>query len=78
MSNGEMAQYNCIVIGAGIVGSATAYSLSRRGCSTLLLDQVGSCWTACVMHNNASILVYEFRILDCRRYLLVATRAPVM
>ena len=41
MATGEMAQYDTIVVGAGIVGSATAYSLARRGRSTLMLDQVG-------------------------------------
>lgn len=39
MATGEMAQYDSIVIGAGIIGSATAYSLARRGCCTLLLEQ---------------------------------------
>lgn len=33
-------QYDCIVIGAGIEGSATAYHLSKKKKKTLLLEQV--------------------------------------
>ena len=34
--------YDVIVVGAGIEGSATAYSLAKNGKRTLLLDQVVS------------------------------------
>ena len=34
-------EYDVIVVGAGIEGSATGYQLVKRGKSTLLLEQVG-------------------------------------
>ena len=34
--------YDCIVVGAGIEGSATAYFLAKKKHNTLLLDQVSS------------------------------------
>lgn len=33
--------YDCIVIGAGIQGSCTAYQLAKNKQKTLLLEQVG-------------------------------------
>jgi len=33
-------QYDTIVVGAGIEGSAAAYDLAKRGRKTLLLEQV--------------------------------------
>lgn len=33
-------EYDCIVIGAGVHGSFTAYELSKRNKKTLLLEQV--------------------------------------
>ena len=33
-------EWDCIVLGAGIVGSWTAYHLAAAGKNTLLLDQV--------------------------------------
>ena len=35
-----MEIYDVIVVGAGIIGSATAYALRKRGIKTLLIDQV--------------------------------------
>lgn len=32
--------YDCIVIGAGVQGSFTAYELAKRGKKTVLLEQV--------------------------------------
>lgn len=32
--------YDCIVIGAGVQGSFTAYELAKRGKRTVLLEQV--------------------------------------
>ena len=37
----ESVVYDCIVVGAGIEGSATAYQLAKRKHKTLLLEQVG-------------------------------------
>ncbi len=34
--------YDVIVVGAGVVGSATAYHLAKEGKTVLLLEQVGS------------------------------------
>lgn len=36
-------EYDCIVIGAGVQGSFTAYQLAKRNKKTLLLEQV--CYT---------------------------------
>ena len=33
--------YDVIVVGAGVVGSFTAYHLAKQGKRTLLLEQVG-------------------------------------
>lgn len=33
-------EYDCIVIGAGVQGSFTAYQLAKRNQKTLLLEQV--------------------------------------
>lgn len=33
-------EYDCIVIGAGVHGSFTAYQLAKRNKKTLLLEQV--------------------------------------
>ena len=38
--NHTMAMYDCIVIGAGIMGSSTAYHLSKTGSKTLMIEQV--------------------------------------
>ena len=37
---------DCIVIGAGIQGSATTYHLAKRGLSVLMMDQVSG-----IVHN---------------------------
>ena len=36
----RMTEWDCIVVGAGIIGSWAAYHLSSAGKKTLLLDQV--------------------------------------
>lgn len=35
-------EYDCVVIGAGVHGSFTAYELAKRNHKTLLLEQVQS------------------------------------
>ena len=35
-----MSSYDVIVVGAGIQGSSTAYTLAKRGQKTLLIEQV--------------------------------------
>jgi len=35
-----MTSYDYIVVGAGVIGSSTAYALAKQGKSTLLLEQV--------------------------------------
>jgi len=32
--------YDVIIVGAGVIGSCTAYSLAKQGYKALLLDQV--------------------------------------
>ncbi|KAL9239806.1 hypothetical protein vseg_014091 [Gypsophila vaccaria] len=44
----EKDEFDVIVIGAGIMGSCSAYEASKRGCSTLLLDQYD------LLHNRGS------------------------
>ncbi|XP_074296174.1 putative sarcosine oxidase [Silene latifolia] len=47
-SKGPENEFEVIVIGAGIMGSCSAYEASKRGCSTLLLDQFD------LLHNRGS------------------------
>ena len=42
----DMDILDCIVIGAGIQGSATTYHLAKRGLSVLMMDQV-----SCIVHS---------------------------
>ena len=37
----DQAVYDAVVVGAGIIGSSTAYYLAKNGHRTLLLEQVG-------------------------------------
>ena len=46
MSIKAESDYDCIVIGAGVQGSFTAYHLAKKNKKTLLLEQV------CVMHSK--------------------------
>ena len=39
MKNGPMEHFEAAVVGGGLVGTATAYELGRRGMRTLLLDR---------------------------------------
>lgn len=34
--------YDCIVVGAGIIGACAAYDLVKKGKKTLVIDQVSS------------------------------------
>ena len=46
--------YDCIVIGAGVLGSSSAYQLSKDGYKVLLLDQVSQWikWIIFYKYNN--------------------------
>ncbi|KAM7263250.1 hypothetical protein ACFE04_000933 [Oxalis oulophora] len=39
MENSEGSEFDVIVVGGGVMGSSTAYQLSKRGSKTLLLEQ---------------------------------------
>jgi|GEM_PF-6763150 len=47
-----MASYDAAVIGSGMIGSAIAYGLTRRGFATVMIDEggvslrVGRCYEA--------------------------------
>ncbi len=36
----ELDNWDCVVVGAGVVGSFTAYHLAKHGLKILLLEQV--------------------------------------
>jgi len=64
--------YDCIVIGAGIQGSCTAYQLAKNQQKTLLLEQVGYSMICrlFMIHSNVytnvrkvPVLSYQDRIL---------------
>lgn len=42
-----MEEFDVIVVGAGVMGSSTAYNCINKGCKTLLLEQVTNL-TACI------------------------------
>lgn len=52
-------EYDCIVIGAGVQGSFTAYQLAKKNQKTLLLEQV------CDTHNERP---EDVLLTDCRTY----------
>ena len=53
--------YDAIVIGAGVMGSATAYYLAKAGASTLVLEQFSREHTFGSSHGDSRIirLIYE-------------------
>ena len=57
--------YDAIVIGAGVMGSATAYNLAKAGASTLVLEQFSRGHTFGSSHGDNRIirLIYEKAIL---------------
>lgn len=59
-----MSSYDAIVIGAGAIGSATAYYLSKRGLSVLLIEQfeLDHRWGS--SHGSSRIIRYSYNIAD--------------
>ena len=53
--------YDAIVVGAGVMGSATAYYLAKTGASTLVLEQFSREHTFGSSHGDSRIirLIYE-------------------
>lgn len=67
----EMSEvYDCIVVGAGIQGSCTAYQLARNKQKTLLLEQVGAEGYAVFLNHLLSFMINHL-ILNDRYKLLV-------
>lgn len=50
--------FDCIVVGAGIEGLATAYRLAKKGCRTLLLEQYALPHTRGSSHGASRIIRY--------------------
>ena len=60
-------EYDVVVIGAGIEGSATAYSLAKSGQKTLLLEQVSEfvqnrCFTGKVSTGRGGIAMIAIQL----------------
>ena len=55
-------EYDVIVVGAGVMGCATAYSLAKQGKKTLLLEQVRT-YSFIVVCQPASIFVFMYVLL---------------
>lgn len=65
--------FDCIVIGAGVQGSFTAYQLAKKNKKTLLLEQVrhepshfnqvSLCSTVTVLHY--SLLIIDYNVIEC-------------
>jgi sarcosine oxidase len=65
-------RYDAIVVGAGAMGSATAWQLARRGCSVLLLEQFEPGHARGSSHGPTRIFRLAYRD---RRYLRLALEA---
>lgn len=56
--------YDCIVVGAGIQGSCTAYQLAKNKQKTLLLEQVGAEGYAVFLNHLLSVIMIRHLILN--------------
>lgn len=56
MIEGQQSQFDAIIVGAGLMGSATAWSLSRRGRSVLLVEQYAPATINGSSHGSARIV----------------------
>ena len=57
--------YDAIVVGAGVEGSATAYSLAKQGKDVLLLEQVRVCGRDRALQIDAYSLPILLTIMKC-------------
>lgn len=61
----EMSEvYDCIVVGAGIQGSCTAYQLAKNKQKTLLLEQVGAEGYAVFLNHLLSLMIHHLILND--------------
>ncbi len=65
-------EYDCIIIGAGAAGAATAYQLSKRGKSVLLLEQFALGHDRGSSHGHSRVFRFAYDILA---YAQMAIRA---
>lgn len=56
--------YDCIVVGAGIQGSCTAYQLAKNKQKTLLLEQVGAEGYAVFLNHLLSLMILHLILND--------------
>ncbi|XP_022093233.1 peroxisomal sarcosine oxidase-like, partial [Acanthaster planci] len=53
--------YDCIVVGAGVEGSAAGYQLTKIGCKTLLLEQFKLGHNKGSSHGHSRITRYAYQ-----------------
>ncbi|KAF6019193.1 PIPOX [Bugula neritina] len=59
-----MTSYDYIVVGAGVIGSSTAYALAKQGKSTLLLEQFPIPHTRGSSHGGSRVTRKAFRLQE--------------
>ncbi|XP_033626998.1 peroxisomal sarcosine oxidase-like [Asterias rubens] len=55
-----MVEWDCVVVGAGIEGSSTAYQLALKGCKTLLIEQFPLGHSRGSSHGHSRITRYAY------------------
>jgi len=56
-----LVQYDCVVVGAGVEGSATAYHLAKKGFGTLLIEQFKLGHNRGSSHGQSRVTRYAYR-----------------
>jgi sarcosine oxidase len=68
-------EYDCIIIGAGAAGAATAYQLSKRGKSVLLLEQFALGHDRGSSHGHSRIFRFAYGTLEYSRMAVQALQS---